>query len=119
MNTITEIYRSSLTAENFLDASPFGRLQDILSNKMVWLMMSLILAVFISALSVVYVQDQNRMLFSELSSLQQKRDAMHVEWGQLLLEESTWSTQARIQRLASSDLQMHLPKQKNIIIIPN
>lgn len=103
--------------ENVLSASPFGRLKDIAFNPKFWIVSVLLMAIVISALSVVYVQAQNRILFSQLSSLQNIRNASHVEWGQLLLEESTWSTQARIQQIAEQQLGMVAPKQKNIVIV--
>lgn len=81
---------------------------------------SLVLLLFASVLSafaVVYVKDLNRRLFIDYQVLQQVRQQYEVEWNKLLLEQSTWSTQARIQTLAQTQLNMIYPKQKNIVII--
>lgn len=74
------------------------------------LMISLLLmAVLISAFAVVSIKDTNRHLFSELAGLQQTRQELDVEWGQLLLEQNTWATQARVQQIAQDNLGMIVP----------
>lgn len=73
--------------------------------------------IFASALAVVYVQAENRRLFSELAAIQQHRDNLHVEWGQLLLEGSTWATQSRVQYIARQELHMSMPKVNKITLI--
>ena len=39
---------------------------------------------------------------------------MEVEWGQLQLEQSTWAMPARVEKIASRQLQMQLPKGDKI-----
>jgi cell division protein FtsL len=40
-----------------------------------------------------------------------------VEWGQLQLEQSTWATHARIEKIAARTLQMRVPDAKRIQVI--
>lgn len=70
-----------------------------------------------SALGVVYAKHQSRKLFVELTELQQARDAMNVEWGQLQLELSTWATQGRIEQAARQRLHMKNVKFDEVVII--
>ncbi|GAG30674.1 unnamed protein product, partial [marine sediment metagenome] len=49
--------------EKLLTTSPFGNVKVIAANKNFWLGAMLIALIFISSLSVVYVQAQNRLLF--------------------------------------------------------
>jgi len=77
----------------------------------------LLLLVVLSALAVVYSKHQSRKLFVELNSLQKTRDAMEVEWGQLQLEQSTWATSGRIEKLARQRLQMTQMEYEKIIIV--
>lgn len=70
-----------------------------------------------SAFSVVYLKDLSRRLFMQYQNAQQVQQQNDMEWSKLLLEEGTWSTQARIQRLAKSQLQMVTPTSKQIVII--
>lgn len=77
----------------------------------------LALLVIFSALNIVYVTDINRREFSTLSSLKQSRDDLHITWNQLLLETNTWSARQRVEKIATQNFEMELPKAKNIIII--
>jgi cell division protein FtsL len=87
-----------------------------MSGKLLILMILLIIT-FISAISVVYVKHYNRKLFVELQILEQQRDDMEVEWGKLQLEQNTWATHARIERIAKNNLQMITPDMGDIIYI--
>lgn len=77
----------------------------------------LALAVFASALVVVYAKHENRRLFVELQGLQTTRDEMNVEWGQLQLEQSTLATHARIDAAARTQLEMIAPAPDTVVIV--
>jgi len=77
----------------------------------------LALAVFASALAVVYAKHENRRLFVELQGLQTARDEMNVEWGQLQLEQSTLATHARIDAAARTQLDMIAPAPDTVVIV--
>ena len=77
----------------------------------------LLIVVSVSAISVVYVKHYNRKLFVELQLLEKERDRMEVEWGQLQLEQNTWATHARIDRLAREKLKMRTPVSNDIIYV--
>ncbi|MFK5983928.1 MAG: cell division protein FtsL [Pseudomonadota bacterium] len=74
-------------------------------------------AVFVSAISVVYVTHYQRKLFVNLQSLQRDEDNMNIEWGKLQLEENTWSTTSRIEKIATQQLDMQVPLSEKIIFI--
>jgi cell division protein FtsL len=71
-------------------------------------------AIFASALQVVLTRYENRQLFVQLQELRKQRDELDREWGQLLLEEGTWGTDARIEELARSKLNMTTPEPAQI-----
>ncbi len=77
----------------------------------------LIVATFLSALAVIDARNENRMLFARLQQLRQQRDQINVEWGQLLLEQSTWSTHARIEQVATRRLDMVMPQHVEIVVV--
>ena len=52
------------------------------------------LALMVSALGVVYAKHEARSRFVELQRLTKERDNLDIEWGQLQLEQSAWSTHA-------------------------
>ncbi|MEJ2347493.1 MAG: cell division protein FtsL [Gammaproteobacteria bacterium] len=45
------------------------------------------------------------------------RDRLNVEWGRLLLEQSTWATHGYIEKRAREELHMELPKQKRMVVV--
>jgi cell division protein FtsL len=77
----------------------------------------LLAAVVLCALSVVTSQHKARKLFNELQKEKERAQLMDVEWGQLQLEQSTLATSARIEKIASKQLQMQLPKNSQIRFI--
>ena len=70
-----------------------------------------------SAAGAIYCKHRARALFVELESLNGRRDNLEIEWGQLQLEQSAWSTHAFVERVASAKLHMALPPPKEIEIV--
>ena len=77
----------------------------------------LLLLILLSAIGVVYSSHLSRQLFAEQAVLQDKNDQLQLEWAQLLLEQSAWSTPSRIENIASDHLEMNIPKTKDIQLI--
>lgn len=79
----------------------------------------LALAVLASALAVVYSQHRARALFIELQRLEATQAELDTEWGRLELEQSTWATHGRIERLAREKLDMRLPdfERSEIVVL--
>jgi len=77
----------------------------------------LALTVFISALQVVMSQHDARRIFVELQRLEKTRDDLNEEWGRLQLEQSTWATDDRIERIARTRLNMNSPDINSIRLL--
>ena len=88
-----------------------------LALRQFWVLSFMVVSVFASSISLVYVKAMDRMLYSNLQSLQKQRDNDSIEWGQLLLEQSTWSTQARIESIAETKLDMQMSEQNKVIMV--
>ncbi len=71
----------------------------------------------LSALALVYTKHESRKLFVELETLTHERDQLNIEWGQLQIEQSTWSTHARIEQVATEDLSLTRPEATDIYVI--
>ncbi|MGK0498846.1 MAG: cell division protein FtsL [Oceanicoccus sp.] len=86
-------------------------------TKLLILVVSVLALLVTSSIGVVYSSYKSRQLFSYLQ--QQSRQAMRLEedWGRLLLEQSTWASHARIERLAKSELNMVVPDPEAIIMV--
>ncbi len=71
----------------------------------------------LSAMALVYTKHDSRRLFIELESLTDERDRLNIEWGQLQIEQSTWATHARIEKVATDDLLLVRPDSSEIFVI--
>jgi cell division protein FtsL len=70
-----------------------------------------------SAAGAIWCKHRARALFVQLETLSARRDDLEIEWGQLQLEQSAWSTHAFVERVAGTRLHMAMPPPKEIEII--
>jgi len=90
----------------------------VLGAKMLAILVAVLwLAALGSAAGAIYCKHRARELFVELERLNGRRDNLQIEWGQLQLEQSAWSTHAFVERVASTKLHMAMPPPKEIEII--
>ncbi len=75
------------------------------------------LAVLASAAGVIYARHQARELFVHLEKLNAERDRLDMEWGRLQLEQSAWSSDAFVERVANAKLQMNIPQTRDVRIV--
>lgn len=82
-----------------------------------WLHLALIALLVVSALGVSYSVHQARKLTANAQQLQREQYRLQTEWGQLLLEQSTWGSYARVERLAREELDMTQPTGNQRVVI--
>jgi len=70
-----------------------------------------------SGLSVVSMTYQNRFLFNELQQLRSQSNNLEVKWGQLLIEQSTFGLEGRIEKKATEELRLHVPDLGRIVMV--
>ena len=73
--------------------------------------------VLVSSLGVVYSSFETRRLVALHQKMQNENSQMQVEWGQLLLEQSTWGSYNRVEQLATKKLKMHVPSPNEIVMV--
>ncbi len=87
-------------------------------KRLLWIALPVLwVATLGSAATAVYLKHRSREMFVELERLDTRRDNLDIEWGQLQLEQSAWSTHAFVERVASAKLHMAMPPPKEIEII--
>lgn len=106
-----------LTRGGGLDTSLHPVLQLPWGSWRLRLLSVLVVLLLGTAVAVILNSHWNRKLFAELQGLEKQRDQLEVEWGQLLLEESTWSAHGRVELLARERLQMYVPDTKSIQMV--
>lgn len=72
-----------------------------------------------SALAVVASTQQVRKDVNQLETLRREASQLQVEWGQYLLEQSTWAAYSRIETIATQELNMLAPTPEKVIMVPN
>ena len=77
----------------------------------------LLCLVLITALGVVWTRHESRVLFVQLTSLQNQRDDLNVEYGRLELEQATWAEPRRIDEEARTKLGMVAPAPADIQLV--
>lgn len=82
-----------------------------------FLMLLLFVAVLVSAVGVSYTAHWNRQLLNGLYAELSVRDKAQAEWGRLILEQSTWTAQSRIESLATEQLQMRIPDAGQVRLV--
>ncbi len=74
-------------------------------------------AVLVSAVAAVYAKHQNRKLFMEFQTLSEERDRLEVDWSRLQIEQSAWSTHARVEQLARGEMAMRSPAADELRVV--
>ena len=68
-----------------------------------------------SALTVIYVKHQSRVLFAELRAIQKQQDQQVIHWGRLQLQNTTLATHSHVDSRARHDLQMLIPDKVELV----
>lgn len=77
----------------------------------------MLLLVIVSACALVYVHHQHRLTFMDLQASLKQRDQLNTEWGQLLLEQSTFSFHHYVNATARKRLGMRPPAPEDVIVL--
>ena len=77
----------------------------------------LLLAVIATGIAVVWARHQGRVAFVQLTSLQNQRDALNVDFGRLELEQATWASPSRIEQIARGRFGMISPPAASVEMI--
>ncbi|MEY4922701.1 MAG: cell division protein FtsL [Pseudomonadota bacterium] len=89
---------------------------DLIRNAKIPLI--LLVAVLVSAVLVVTTAHRTRLLTAEREQLVLERDALDIEWRNLILEENALGDHSRVGSIAADKLKMqHVdPSQENIVV---
>lgn len=85
--------------------------------KEILLTLALLSVVMLSALGVVYSSHISRELFAEQAVLLERNDQLQLEWAQLLLEQSAFTSPGQVENVAARELQMVLPKVQEVELV--
>lgn len=81
------------------------------------LIMILFIANVFTGVGVVYSKHAVRKAFIELQNSYTEFDELQEEWGRLQLEQSTWTTHSRVEKLAREELDMSLVHKDKLVFL--
>jgi cell division protein FtsL len=86
-------------------------------NRATFVLFFALTLVLAAGLSVVATTHENRFAFNELQVLRDQANGLEVEWGQLLIEQSTFGVEGRIEQKAFEQLRMEVPDIAKIVMV--
>ena len=86
-------------------------------HRIYWLALLLTMVIG-SAMAVIYVKHESRILFAELRDTQKLQDQEVIEWGRLQLQNSTLATHSNVESRARKILKMRLPEEVQVVQLP-
>ncbi len=86
-------------------------------NLRYFLLSVLVFAVLASAIGVVYSRHLHRQAYISLTMLEHDRDELNIDFGQLQLEQATWSEANRIEQVAGNRIGMRYPTDEDIVVL--
>lgn len=97
-----------LQGRTMVAARPDAR-QGAADRPWLWINLSLAGAVLLSAFAVIHSTHACRELYTRLQELEARQWNLQEDYGRLLLEESTWASHYRVERVARTELRMIEP----------
>jgi len=79
---------------------------------------ALLVLVLVSAFATIYSTHACRALYTQLQVLESSQWYLQEDYGRLLLEQSTWASHYRVEKVARSDLGMGAPNLAQYKVIP-
>jgi cell division protein FtsL len=86
-------------------------------HRVYWLAL-LVTLVLSSAMAVIYVKHESRVLFAELRDTQKLQDQEVIKWGRLQLQNSTLATHSNVESRARKTLKMRIPETVQLVQLP-
>lgn len=81
------------------------------------LLLMLLATVLVTAIGVVWTRHESRVLFVNLTALQNQRDDLNIDYGRLELEQATYAEPRRINDEARQSLGMIDPRPQDIRLL--
>jgi cell division protein FtsL len=78
----------------------------------------LLLLVLVSAFATIHSTHACRALYTQLQVLESSQWYLQEDYGRLLLEQSTWASHYRVEKVARGDLGMTAPDLAQYKVIP-
>ena len=78
-------------------------------KELVWFNGGLLTLILLSTFAVIHSTHACRALYAQLQVLESSQWYLQEDYGRLLLEQSTWASHYRVEKVARGDLDMQAP----------
>jgi len=89
-----------------------------IGKELVSITAALLVLILLSAFATIYSTHACRALYTKLQVLESSQWYLQEDYGRLLLEQSTWASHYRVEKVARSDLGMGAPNLAQFKVIP-
>jgi cell division protein FtsL len=89
-----------------------------IGRELVSITAALLVLILLSAFATIYSTHACRALYTKLQVLESSQWYLQEDYGRLLLEQSTWASHYRVEKVARSDLGMGAPNLAQFKVIP-
>jgi len=107
----------SSVAESGLKSSGVLRVEQGVSRQQVTGVAVLVALILVSAFATIYSTHACRGLYTQLQELESSQWYLQEDYGRLLLEQSTWASHYRVEKIARADLGMAAPDLANFKVV--
>ena len=87
-------------------------------KELVWFNGGLLTLILLSTFAVIYSTHACRALYAQLQVLESSQWYLQEDYGRLLLEQSTWASHYRVEKVARGDLDMQAPDLALFKVVP-
>lgn len=85
--------------------------------KVGWLPLLLLVAIFVSAMAIVFNTHKTRTAITEKDITHVEREKLDSEWRNLILEENALAEHSRVQKMAQQELEMKRPNADQEVVV--
>ena len=87
-------------------------------KELVWFNGGLLTLILLSTFAVIHSTHACRALYAQLQVLESSQWYLQEDYGRLLLEQSTWASHYRVEKVARGDLDMQAPDLALFKVVP-
>ena len=88
------------------------------SRELVWINAVVVVLILVSTFAVINSTHACRARYAKLQELESSRWYLQEDYGRLLLEQSTWASHRRVEKVARGDLGMRAPDLAQFKVLP-
>ena len=87
-------------------------------RELAWFSAGMAALIMVSTFAVIYSTHACRELYTQLQVLESSQWHLQEDYGRLLLEQSTWASHHRVEKVARGDLGMQAPDLTRFKVVP-